>query len=98
MDGSPYRSPVTALILAIIPLFLFLRISDPTTANGVVTAPSRINILGLILGGIGLVMAIRFLLWPPPNRDNFAMLIAIAAAAFCVAQLLSSIGVIDLNY
>src|SRR5688572_24411482 len=98
MGGSPYRSPVIALILGIIPSFLFFGFSNSATVNGVVISSSRINILGLILGGIGLALAIRFILRPPQNRDNGSMLVAILAAAVCVAQLLNSIGVIDLNY
>ena len=98
MGGSPYRSLVTALILGIIPSFLFFGVRNSASVNGVVTSSSRINILGLILGGIGLGLAIRFILRPPPNRDNGAMLVAILAAAVCVAQLLNSIGLIDLNF
>ncbi len=98
MGPSPYRAPIIALILGILPSFIFIGTKASTTVNGVVTSASSINILGLILAGIGAVMMVSYLLRGPQNRTPATMVLAVVALAVCAAQIANAVGVIDLNY
>lgn len=85
-------SAITALILGIIPFFVFVGTTSSTTINGV-TDSSTLNILGLVLGIIGLVIALRTMFRPV---GPVAVVVAVLAAVVCVAAILNSIGYISI--
>lgn len=85
------RRPVVALILGLLPFWLFLGTSQQTTVNGRVVQDTSFNILGLILAIAGLVMAVKMLFkdgaYGEPQRWWLRSVLAVLAAALCIFQI-----------
>ncbi|GEM_PF-1475430 len=72
------KKPILAIILAIIPFFVFLGSQKTVKIDGALTSDSRFNILGVILGVIAIGMAISVLRL---SRDNSAVRKGLGAVA-----------------
>jgi hypothetical protein len=88
------RQPAIALLLGVLPFWLFVGASSSTTINGQVVQQSHFNVLGLVLAGIGLAMAVRLLWGDFQAKQNWLPRtgLAILAALVCLAQLGYSVG------
>lgn len=91
----PMRKPLIALILAIIPFFVFFGSESVVEVNGVVTSHSRFNILGIVLGAFAIGMALSVL----RQRDASGGVKALGgvAALVAVAQLAVASGMLRGN-
>jgi hypothetical protein len=90
------RQPLIAMLLGILPLWLFVGMSQTTTVNGQVVQDSSLNVLGVILAIAGLVVVFKVL------RDDGAYghqarwwprtILAILAGLICILQVVQSLG------
>ncbi len=90
------RQPLIAMLLGILPLWLFVGMSQTTTVNGQVVQDSSLNLLGVILAIAGLVMVFKML------RDDRSYgrqprwwprtILAILAGLVCALQVVQSLG------
>jgi hypothetical protein len=91
MDGGVKKS-IVAIVLGLIPLWVFVGSRSTTTINGEVVSSSALNILGVVLGlvalGIGLSTLFR------ATSSPLGRVLAAVAAVIGAVQLLISIGVI----
>lgn len=55
------RKPLFALVLAILPFFLFFGSQSTVEVNGAVVSDTRFNILGIVLGAFAVGMALSVL-------------------------------------
>lgn len=90
---SRFKTPITALILALLPYLLFVGSSETMTVNGVVVRDEQINFLGIIcaLVGLGLVFSV---LRPSAPRDGARKALAIIAGLLCLLQLAAAINLV----
>lgn len=94
------KVPLVALILGIIPFFLFIGSQQTTTVNGELIVDSRLNFGGIVLSLIGLGLVIGFLR-PRSDRHNTQRsmpitlkLLAVVASLVCIAQFIVSIDLV----
>ncbi|MGQ4274430.1 hypothetical protein [Terrihabitans sp. B22-R8] len=87
--------PLVALILGIVPFFLFVGSTNVVTVNGVRVRDDSFNVLGLVLAGIGLVITIKALLPKNGGRDAVRQGLAALALAICAFQIAVSGGVVS---
>ena len=92
---SRFSRPLLALLCAIVPFFVFLGSTSTTTIKREGVMDTRFNLLGVVLGAVGLWLAFRVL--RAPVRDAAAKSVAAIAAVFCLAQLASSFDVIRID-
>ena len=93
------KTPVYALILGILPIWLFAGFGNRLVVNGQLVQDDRFNVLGIILAIIGLTMAFRMLRddrgsqyrWGPRTA------LGIIAALVCIAQIGLSAGLYRLD-
>lgn len=88
---SAIRRPLLAIILGLLPLVLFMGVSNTVRVNGELVRDDQLNILGLVLAGAGLWIAMGSL---RPGSPHLALrrLTAIMAVLICGAQLAASAG------
>lgn len=82
------------MALGIVPIWLFLGVRQSRTVNGALVWDSSFNLLGVILAGIGLAMAVK-LLWtdgPWAKRWWLRTVLATLAAVICLLQFGYSLG------
>lgn len=96
---SPWRRlrrPLIALILGLLPFWVFLGSVQQTTVNGRLVQDSSFNILGILLAVIGLVMAIKMLRkdgsYGEYERWLPRTLLTVAAALVCLFQIGQAAG------
>ena len=90
------RRPIAALVLGIVPTWVFVGTSETRSVDGEVVAHSRLNYLGVVLGTLALLMAAEAL-WkdgPWSGRWMPRTLLALAAAVVGLLQVMYSLGVI----
>lgn len=87
---SHLSKPIIALILGIVPFFLFIGTTSMTTLNGEVVAESRFNFGGILLALIGIGLAWKSL---SGGRVLAQKILAALAVLICVLQLISSSGI-----
>ena len=85
------KLPLVALALGVVPFFLFLGISQTLTVNGAVVHDDQLNIGGLVLAGVGFMLALRSV---RPVRQRARATLAVLAAVVCAVQLSVSAGVV----
>lgn len=83
--------PFFALILGIVPFFLFIGTTSITTSNGEIIAESRLNFGGILLALIGAGLAWSVLSERRPGPAGRKPL-AVLAALICALQLVSASG------
>ncbi|WP_283180062.1 hypothetical protein [Gemmobacter sp. 24YEA27] len=83
--------PFFALILGIVPFFLFIGTTSMTTSNGEIIAESRLNFGGILLAPIGAGLAWSVLSERRPGPAGRKPL-AVLAALICALQLVSASG------
>ena len=88
-----FKAPISALVLGLVPFFIFLGTSSTVTINGVVTRQEQFNLLGLVcaLVGLGIVFAV---MRPSAPRDLPRRLAAGLSGAVCLLQLASSVSLL----
>ena len=90
------RRPLVAILLGILPFWLFIGMSQTTTIDGEVVQDSSLNVLGVILAIAGLIMASKMLRddgsYNHPPRWWPRTLLAILAGLICAAQIVQSLG------
>lgn len=93
---SRLYKPLIALILAIVPFFLFLGVTDTVTVNGEVVSDNRFNLGGLVMVviALGIVWSV---LRPSAPRGIARQGVAMVAGLFCALQIASSIDVIRID-
>lgn len=89
------RKPIIALVLAIIPFFVFFGSHSVVEVNGVVTSESRFNILGIVLGAFAIGMAISVL--RQRGTSTGVKVLGGVAALAAVAQLAVASGMVRGN-
>lgn len=95
------RRPVAAMILGLLPFWLFLGTSQTTTVNGKLVQDSSFNVLGLILAIAGLVMAVKMLkqdgAYGEAPRWWPRTVLAVLAGLLCVFQIGQTAGFYHVN-
>lgn len=95
------RRPLFALLLGMLPFWLFLGTTQQASVNGIKVQDSSFNILGLVLAIAGLVMAVKMLKndgsYGEPSRWWARSVLCIAAALLCVFQIGQSAGLYNVN-
>lgn len=88
------RNPAIALVLAVLPIWLFTGAYSSTTINGQVVQESHFNLLGLVMSATGLGMALNVLLGDWRANQNWLprSALAVMAALACIAQFTYSLG------
>ncbi|WP_343312672.1 hypothetical protein AAIB41_07415 [Brucella sp. BE17] len=90
------KKPILAIILAIIPFFVFLGSQKTVQINGALTTDSRFNILGVILGVIAIGMAISVL--RSSSSDNtMRMGLGAAAGILGVVQIAAAFDLVRID-
>lgn len=92
MDGSVKKS-IVAIVLGIIPLWVFIGSTSSTTVNGQVVSSSYFNILGIVLGLVALGMGLSTLF--KGTSAPLGRVLAAVAVIVGALQVLISIGVIS---
>ena len=82
--------PFIALILGIVPFFLFIGTTSTTTLNGEVAAETSFNFAGIVLALIGIGLAWRLMSGSGVLAQK---ILAALAMLICVLQLISSSGI-----
>ncbi len=95
------RRPLIALILGVLPFWVFMGSVQQTTVNGKLVQDSSFNILGLILAVAGLVMAVK-MLRKDGSYDEYERwlprtLLTVVAALVCLFQIGQSAGLYHVN-
>jgi hypothetical protein len=92
-------TPLIALVLGILPIWLFMGFGSRTVVNGRVVQDDQFNVLGLVLALIGISMAIRVLRGEGVQRLNWwpRRLLAVLALLVCVGQVGLSAGLYRLD-
>lgn len=83
------RYPLIALMLGLLPFWLFVGTSQTKTYNGTLIESSRFNVLGCVFGLIGLVMAVKVIFKRGPS-DQYrwpATAVSALAVIVCLVQL-----------
>ncbi|SPT37666.1 Uncharacterised protein [Achromobacter denitrificans] len=95
------RRPLFALLLGMLPFWLFLGTTQQASVNGIKVQDSSFNILGLILAIAGLVMAVKMLKndgsYGEPSRWWARSVLCVVAALLCVFQIGQSAGLYNVN-
>ncbi len=95
------RRPIFALILGMLPFWLFMGTTQQASVNGMVVQDTRFNILGLILAIAGLVMAAKMLKndgsYGEPARGWPRTVLCVAAGLLCIFQIGQSAGLYNVN-
>ena len=95
------RRPLFALLLAMLPFWLFLGTTQQASVNGIKVQDSSFNILGLILAIAGLVMAVKMLKndgsYGEPSRWWARSVLCVVAALLSVFQIGQSAGLYNVN-
>lgn len=86
---SRLKIPLIALVLGVLPYFVFVGTSQTVDVNGVRVTDNQLNVLGIILGVVGLIAVIRFLL-SREQRDLAQKVLAAIAALLCALQIAAS--------
>lgn len=85
------RRPLIALLLGLLPFWVFMGSVQQTAVNGKLVQDSSFNILGILLAGIGLAMAIKMLRkdgsYGEYERWLPRTLLTIVAALVCLFQI-----------
>lgn len=93
---SRFYTPLIALLLGVLPFFLFLGATNTTTLNGEVIADDRFNLLGLVMAIVGLVLVYRVLRPSAPN-DGARKGLAAVAGLICAVQLANSADLVRIE-
>lgn len=93
------RKPAVALVLAILPIWLFTGAYSSTTIDGQVVQESHLNLLGLVLSGTGLGMALEVLWGDWRANQNWLprSALAVVAALACIAQFAYSLDLYNVS-
>ncbi|CAB3722800.1 hypothetical protein LMG1873_04073 [Achromobacter piechaudii] len=95
------RRPLAAMLLGLLPFWLFMGSTQQTLVNGKLVQDSSFNILGLILAIAGLVMAAKMLKkdgsYGEPPRWWARTVLCVAAVLLCVFQIGQSAGLYYFN-
>lgn len=87
--------PLVGLILGILPFYLFVGSTRVVVINGERVRDESFNVLGLVLAGIGLAIALRAVLPGNGGRDVLRQGFAALAVVLCVLQIAVSGGVLS---
>lgn len=88
---SRFKTPLIAIVLGVVPFFIFLGSSQTMTVNGVTVRDEQFNLLGIALAIIGLWLALT-VLRPSAPRDFPRKILAAVAVLLCLLQLATSFG------
>lgn len=90
------RAPLIAILLGVLPFWLFVGMSQTTTVNGKVVQDSSLNVLGVIMAIAGLVVVFKMLRddgsFGQPARWWPRTILAILAGLLCAFQVVQSLG------
>lgn len=90
------RRPLVAVLLGVLPFWLFVGMSQTTTVNGKVVQDSSLNVLGVIMAIAGLVIVFKMLRddggFGQPTRWWPRTALAILAGLLCAFQVVQSLG------
>ncbi|TBV06738.1 hypothetical protein [Phytopseudomonas dryadis] len=95
-EMSHLKKPLIAIILAIIPFFVFLGSQDTVRVNGVVTADNRFNILGVVLGLVAVGMALS-ILKPSASGSVARKALGALAGLLGVVQVVAAFDVVRID-
>jgi hypothetical protein len=90
-----FRTPLIILALGLAPFWVFIGSTSTTTINGEVVSDHSFNIAGLILGLIGVVMALQAVR-TGDHSDGLRLALIVGAGLICLLQIAHSVGVISL--
>lgn len=90
---SRFKTPLIAILLGVLPFFVFLGSSQTVTINGDVVRDDQFNLFGVVLAVIGLWLAFT-VLRPSAPRDMARKALAVVAMLLCLVQLAASFGLI----
>lgn len=90
---SRFKTPLIAILLGVLPYFIFLGSSQTVTINGTMVRDEQFNLLGIVLAVIGLWLAFT-VLRPSAPKDAARKALAGIAALLCLVQFAASVGLI----
>lgn len=90
---SRFSKPLIALLLAVLPFFVFIGSTNSVTVNGELVTDDRFNLGGLIMAIIGLGIVWN-VLRPSAPKDGLRRGLAVVAGVLCLVQVANSIDVI----
>jgi hypothetical protein len=90
---SRFKTPLIAILLAVLPYFIFLGSSQTVAVNGVTIRDDQFNLLGVVLAIVGLWLVFA-VLRPSAPSDRARKIVAIIAGLLCALQLVASLGVV----
>ncbi|WIY52160.1 hypothetical protein O9Z70_11880 [Devosia sp. YIM 151766] len=88
-----FKTPLIAVLLGILPFFVFLGCSQTVTVNGATVRDEQINLVGMVLAVAGLGLAFT-VLRPSAPRDSARKILAAVAGVLCLLQLAASLDLI----
>ncbi|WP_395678705.1 hypothetical protein [Inquilinus sp.] len=95
------RAPLIAILLGLLPFWLFVGMSQTTKINGEVVQDSSLNVLGIVLAVIGIVIAFKMLRddgsFGQPPRWWARTVLAIVAILLGLFQGVYSLGLVRLS-
>lgn len=90
------RRPLVAILLGVLPFWLFVGMSQTTKINGEVVQDSSLNVLGVITAVAGLVVVFKMLRddgsFGQPARWWPRTVLTILAGLLCAFQVVQSLG------
>ncbi|RDE07674.1 hypothetical protein [Pelagibacterium lacus] len=90
---SRFKTPLIAILLGVLPYFIFVGSSQTITVNGAVVRDEQFNLLGIVLAVVGLWLAFT-VLRPSAPGDVVRKALAGIAALLCLVQLAASADII----
>lgn len=95
-DMGQWKKPLIAILLAIIPFFVFIGSQDAVRVNGAVMADHRFNLLGVILGLVAIGMAVSILKPSAPGSTARKALGALAGV-LGIVQIAAAVDVVRID-
>ena len=85
---TPFRIPAFALLLGLLPFWVFVGAGETKVYNGETIELSHFNLMGFVLAVVGLLMALQWIFRREPDapRPLLAVVLSIAAVVVCLVQ------------
>ena len=96
MMMSRFSHLLIAFVLAIVPFFVFIGVTDSLTVNGKIVSDNRFNVGGLHMAIIGLGIVFR-ILRSAATRDAKSKVVATGVGLLCFVQIANSIGIVRIE-
>lgn len=96
---TSFRIPAIALLLGLLPFWVFVGAGETRVYNGETIELSRFNLMGFVLAVVGLLMALQWIFRRDPDapRPVLAVVLSIAAVLVCLVQAAETSEIFTLN-